>query len=85
MVGLDTPLDDLLDRYPRLAVLLMRHGLLCVACPLAQFHTVEQAAIYHNLAPVVLLRAIEAEIVRLNERPDGASKDGELNTGAEAL
>ena len=65
MIGLDTPLDHLLDRYPKLAVLLMRMGLLCVACPLAQFHTIEQAANYHKLPPAVLLNAVKQEIHRI--------------------
>ena len=65
MIGLDTPLDHLLNRYPKLAVLLMRLGLLCVACPLSQFHTITQAADYHKLPPAVLLNAIHQEMRRI--------------------
>jgi hybrid cluster-associated redox disulfide protein len=77
MIGLETSLDNLLNRYPKLAVLLMRQGLLCVACPVAQFHTVEQAAIYHRLEPAVLLNAIREEIRRLYGPCHSPDTDGE--------
>ena len=77
MIGLDTSLDHLLDRYPKVAVLLMRHGLLCVACPLAQFHTIEQAAAYHQLDSLALLKAIMVEIAQLYgpSRPLDTNRD----------
>jgi hybrid cluster-associated redox disulfide protein len=69
MINLDTTLESILERYPRLSVWLMRRGLLCVACPFMKFHTLDDAAVYHNMAPQALLESIRDEVGRLSPPP----------------
>lgn len=59
----------------------LRHGMLCVGCPIASFHTIADAAREHDLDEGQLRRDLEAEIDRsdaadqlFDERPSAITK-----------
>ena len=51
--------EQLLDRYPRGALFFLERGMLCVGCPTAVFHTLEEVARNYGYPVKVLVDAIE--------------------------
>ena len=51
MIELDTPIEDVLNRYPELASLFVHHHMICVGCAIARFHSVREAAVMYHLDP----------------------------------
>ena len=44
----DMMMDDIMRRWPQTIRVLLRHHLLCVGCPIAGFHTLEDACREHG-------------------------------------
>jgi len=42
-------MDEIMRRWPATVRVLMRHGMLCIGCPISMFHTVTDACIAHDL------------------------------------
>lgn len=57
-------LDALLALCPQAAAILARRGMLCVGCPIARFHTLEDAAALYSLDLESLLAEIEDTLRR---------------------
>ncbi|MCC7206685.1 MAG: DUF1858 domain-containing protein [Anaerolineae bacterium] len=55
-------LDLLITRHPHIAGILARRGMLCVGCPIARFHTLEDAATLYDLDLAALVGEIEAAL-----------------------
>ncbi|AZO51609.1 MAG: DUF1858 domain-containing protein [Mesorhizobium sp.] len=45
----DATMDEIMHRSPAAIRVVLQHGMLCVGCPIASFHTVSDAAREHNL------------------------------------
>ncbi|MEO5323035.1 DUF1858 domain-containing protein [Mesorhizobium sp. CC13] len=45
----DMTMDTIMRRWPGSIRVILGHGLLCVGCPIASFHTVMDAAREHSL------------------------------------
>lgn len=45
----DTSIQQILDRWPQTAPLLMHYKMLCIGCAVAPFHTLDEACAAHNL------------------------------------
>ncbi len=45
----DMTMDEIMRRWPATIRVVLDHGMLCVGCPIASFHTVEDAVREHNL------------------------------------
>ena len=65
----DMTMDEIMRRWPATIRIVLRHQLLCVGCPIASFHTVEDAVREHGLDEEQfrreLLAAIEEPASRL--------------------
>ncbi|SMX49323.1 hypothetical protein MAA8898_04266 [Maliponia aquimaris] len=60
------PLSDLMVRWPATAAVFMRHGMLCVGCLIAPFHTITDACAEYHLD----VNAFVAELREaINEKP----------------
>ncbi|MGP6089934.1 DUF1858 domain-containing protein [Antarctobacter jejuensis] len=46
---LDLPLSDLMAMWPQTVTVFMRHGMLCVGCLIAPFHTITDACAEYHL------------------------------------
>jgi hybrid cluster-associated redox disulfide protein len=45
----DATMDEIMRRSPAAIRVVLQHGMLCVGCPIASFHTVSDAAHEHDL------------------------------------
>lgn len=45
----DATMDEIMHRSPAAIRVVLQHGMLCVGCPIASFHTVSDAAREHDL------------------------------------
>ena len=65
LVTVDTNIDDLIEQFPGVASVFVRHRMACVGCDLARFDSVADACQWYGVAPATLL----AEIREVIERP----------------
>jgi hybrid cluster-associated redox disulfide protein len=59
-IGLDDIVDDVLRRRPATFRAFLDHGMRCIGCPIACFHTVGEACRAHHVDAAVFLSALEA-------------------------
>jgi len=45
----DMSMDDIMRRWPMTIRVVLDHGLLCVGCPIASFHSVDDAVREHGI------------------------------------
>lgn len=55
-------MDDIMRRWPATIRVILRHRLLCVGCPIAPFHTIEDAVREHGLDGVRLREELLAAV-----------------------
>jgi hybrid cluster-associated redox disulfide protein len=60
----DLPLDALMTRWPETVPVFMRHGMLCVGCPIGPFHTVVDACDEYGLDEDAFRAELEAAVSR---------------------
>ena len=65
------PVDDVMRRWPATIRVFLNHRMHCVGCPIACFHTIEDACREHDVG----LMAFLAEI-RAAARSDGVASPG---------
>ncbi|WP_363789441.1 DUF1858 domain-containing protein [Mesorhizobium sp.] len=58
----DATMDRIMRETPAAIRVILQHGMLCVGCPIASFHTVSDAAREHDLEEDQLRRDLEAAI-----------------------
>lgn len=56
---LDWTVDALIDVYPGMLPVLLRHGMACVGCPMAAFETLAEAAREYRVDPTVILQEVK--------------------------
>ncbi len=49
LISRDMTLGDLVEKYPKAAEVMLRHGLHCIGCHMAAMETVEQGAAAHSI------------------------------------
>lgn len=54
--------DALMRRWPRTIPILIQHGMLCVGCPIAGFHTLREACVQHEVAFEPFMAALEKAV-----------------------
>lgn len=54
----DMCMDDIMRKWPATIAVLIRHGMLCVGCPIAIYHTVTEACEEHGVNEDVFLREL---------------------------
>jgi len=54
----DMSMDEIMRRWPAAIRVVLDHGLLCVGCPIAPFHTVDEAIHEHGIDGVRLREAL---------------------------
>ncbi|WP_378940920.1 DUF1858 domain-containing protein [Mesorhizobium sp. ANAO-SY3R2] len=52
----DMTMDTIMRQWPGTIRVILGHGLICVGCPIASFHTVSDAAREHGLNEDALVR-----------------------------
>lgn len=45
----DMTMDEIMRRWPATIRVLIRHGMLCIGCPIGMFHTVADACAAHEI------------------------------------
>ena len=65
----NTIVKDLLDGHPEAVKAFIDLGLMCVGCPVANFHTLADAAREHNRDPAELLRILNRRLENAIQRP----------------
>ena len=70
IIELDTPIDEVLNRYPELASIFVRHHMICVGCAIARFHSIQDAALTYQTDPDLFLREMQ---LRVSEALKGQS------------
>ncbi|MHB2264559.1 MULTISPECIES: DUF1858 domain-containing protein [unclassified Aminobacter] len=60
----DMSMDEIMRRWPETIRTILDHGLLCVGCPIAPFHTVDDAVREHDIGEVDLRADLRAAITR---------------------
>lgn len=76
MTAIDDPdltLADLFRSWPGVAPVFWRHGLACVGCPIAPFHTVRDACAEYALAEARFRAELAAATPRRSAPPAGAA------------
>ncbi|TIV67917.1 MAG: DUF1858 domain-containing protein [Mesorhizobium sp.] len=58
----DTTMDQIMRETPPAIRVVLQHGMLCVGCPIASFHTISEAAREHDLDEDQLRRDLQAAI-----------------------
>ncbi|WP_292591174.1 DUF1858 domain-containing protein [Mesorhizobium sp.] len=58
----DTTMDGIMRETPAAIRVVLQHGMLCVGCPIASFHTVSDAAREHDLDEEQLRRDLQTAI-----------------------
>ena len=58
----DMTMDEIMRRWPATIRVVLNHGLLCVGCPIASFHTVEDAVREHGIDGARFRHDLEAAI-----------------------
>ncbi len=64
---LDMHMDEIMRQWPQTIKILLRHRLLCVGCPIAAFHTIEDACREHGLDKEILTNELIASIASRHE------------------
>jgi hybrid cluster-associated redox disulfide protein len=60
LVGPDDPVDAVMSRTPRTIRVFLAFEMRCVGCPIACFHTVDDACREHGVDREAFLRALRA-------------------------
>lgn len=60
----DIIIVELLDKYPQLEDVLVKHGLICIGCPGSSMESIEDAAEGHSINLEKLLKDINEEILK---------------------
>lgn len=75
----DMTMDAIMREWPETIRVILDHGLLCVGCPIAPFHTVADAAREHGVDEAAVIRDLKAAILsaakdsaRSMERPSAS-------------
>ena len=55
-------MDALMRRWPSTIPVVIRHGMLCVGCPIGRFHTVREACRAHQMDEALLIRDLIAAV-----------------------
>ncbi|ESY72908.1 DUF1858 domain-containing protein [Mesorhizobium sp. M1050] len=58
----DATMDEIMHDFPAAIRVVLQHGMLCVGCPIASFHTVSDAAREHHLNEEQLSSDLQAAI-----------------------
>lgn len=58
----DLPLQAMFDRWPAAVSVFLAHGMLCVGCPIAPFHTEIDACLEYGLDEMRFRRELRAAI-----------------------
>ncbi len=61
-IHLDMTMDAIMREWPVTIRVILDHGLLCVGCPVATFHTVRDAAREHDIDMADLVRDLNVAI-----------------------
>ncbi|MCZ4272529.1 DUF1858 domain-containing protein [Maritalea porphyrae] len=48
-IGPELSLHEIMQRWPNSVTVFLRHKMLCVGCPIASFHTIDDACREYNL------------------------------------
>lgn len=58
----DTTIQEIINKYPEKAKVLIKHGMTCVGCPFALQETIEQGAMAHGIDSEKLIKDLNKKI-----------------------
>lgn len=68
----DMTIDEIMRRWPRTITVVLDHDLLCVGCPINDFHTVNDVCREHKIECARLMADLENAILRSGAGRPGA-------------
>lgn len=69
-IHLDDLIEPALERFPGLAAVFVRRGMVCVGCDMARFDTIEDAARAYRQHPMDLVAELDAAARRTDADSD---------------
>ncbi|GAB5506420.1 MAG: DUF1858 domain-containing protein [Rhizobiaceae bacterium] len=60
----DMPIDEIMRKWPMTIGTVIKHGMLCVGCPIGGFHTVSEACAEHDVDEDLFVDELVATIER---------------------
>lgn len=57
-IGPELSLDEIMQRWPNTIAVFLRHKMLCVGCPIATFHTINNACREYDLDKDAFLKEL---------------------------
>jgi hybrid cluster-associated redox disulfide protein len=74
-IALDTLVDDVMRGWPATIRAFLDHRMLCVGCPIGQFHTVADACREHGIDAAQFIRALHSAVeMEAGAAPAGAPR-----------
>jgi hybrid cluster-associated redox disulfide protein len=58
----DTPIGEVVQKYPQTVQVFLSHGLMCFGCAIARYENVEQGAVAHGIDVEVLMKDLNAAV-----------------------
>ena len=62
VINKDTPIGEIVEKYPQTVEVFLRHGLMCFGCAVARFENLEQGAMAHGINVELLLKDLNAAV-----------------------
>jgi len=59
---------SVLQRYPQLSRIFLKHGMACIYCPIASQETIEQGCKAHGIKPDSLVKELNEELRKKRRR-----------------
>lgn len=69
-INFDTPVDDVMNAYPATIRTFLDFEFGCVGCPIATFHTVDDACSEHGVDREIFLEALRAVALKITSEAE---------------
>ena len=56
----ESPIGDVVEKYPQTIEVFLKHGLMCFGCAIARFENIGQGAAAHGINPDELVKDLNA-------------------------
>ena len=64
----DMTLGEVINRYPKVAEVMLKYGLHCIGCHVGTFETIEQGALAHGMSEEQLTEMVDEINAEINKK-----------------